>query len=103
MILPWLICLFTREPIHKSITTLFWDFLLVEGLVAVYKAAITLLRYVEDILENPYDEEMVKKCEERLKKLSTSTEEKKVKKLMQEIYINPRVLTLCRSCLCQKY
>lgn len=55
MILPWLICLFTRDPVHQSVTVLFWDFILVEGLIAVYKAAITLLMYVEDILEDTHD------------------------------------------------
>ena len=62
LVLPWLICLFTREPIQEPLTRMFWDFILVEGLVAIYKAILALLKYVENIIENASDEEIIKKC-----------------------------------------
>ena len=56
MLLSWLICLFSREPIHKEVTRAIWDCLMVEGIVAIYKAALAMLCFLKNVLENVDDE-----------------------------------------------
>ena len=42
----WFVCLFTNMSIHRNISRIIWDSLLLEGSVVFFKAALTFFHFL---------------------------------------------------------